>query len=64
MKKVITGLLVALVVTCTVSTVHAFILIHEGVKSLNGSEHLKSDSSVIGHRIDAQGQFVLVYEEK
>ena len=63
MKKVITGLLIALVVTCTVSTVHAFILIHEGVKSLRGSEHSKSDSNVVGHRIDGQGQFVLVYSK-
>ena len=63
MKNVITGLLIALVVTCTVSTVHAFILIHEGVKSLSGSEHLKSDSNVVGHRINTQGQFVLVYNK-
>ena len=63
MKTGIAGFLTALIVFCTVSTVQAFILIHEGVKSLNGSENLKSDPSVIGHRIDAQGQFVLVYNK-
>ena len=59
MKKVITGLLIALVVTCTVSTVHAFILIHEGVKSLNDSKD-SSQEVILGHRVTSQGQFVLV----
>lgn len=63
MKKVITGLLMVVIISCTVSTVQAFVLIHEGVKSLNGSEHLKSDSSVVGHRINPQGQFTLVYSK-
>ena len=62
MKTVLTGFLIVLIMACTVSTVQAFILIHEGVKSLNGSENLKSDPSVIGHRVTSQGQFVLVYK--
>ena len=64
MKTLISGLIIVIAVACTVSTVHAFVLIHEGVKSLDGSEYNSSDPSVIGHRVDAQGQFVLVYKEK
>ena len=62
MKSIITSLIFALCVTCAVSTAWAFICIHEGVKSLNGSENIKHDSTVIGHRVNGQGQFVLVYK--
>lgn len=64
MKAVISGFIIALAVTCTVSTVQAFVMIHEGVKTLNGSKYNKADSSVVGHRVNSQGQFVLVYKEK
>lgn len=63
MKTLIAGLIIAISITCVVSTAQAFIVIHEGVKSLNGSKHLKSDPSVIGHRVNSQGQFVLVYND-
>ena len=62
MKKVIAGFIIIFSMVCAVSTVQAFVVIHEGVKSLSGSENLKSDPSVIGHRVTPQGQFVLVYK--
>lgn len=63
MKTLIAGFLAVLIAVCAVSTAQAFITIHEGVKSLNKSEHNRSDSSVIGHRVNGQGQFVLVYNK-
>ena len=64
MKTVLASLILVSCLVCAVATAQAFVVIHKGVKSLNGSEHLKTDSSVIGHRVNSQGQFVLVYEEK
>ena len=63
MKTVLASLILMFCVVSAFATANAFVTIHEGVKSLNKSEYNKPDSNVVGHRVDGQGQFVLVYSK-
>lgn len=62
MKAVFAFIILAISVASTVAAANVFIAVHDGIKSHSASSQQQNGKTVLGHRIDGQGQFVLVYK--
>ena len=62
MKTIFAFIILAISVASTVAAANVFIAVHDGIKSSSNSTQQQNDKTVLGHRIDGQGQFVLVYK--
>ena len=62
MKFVFGSNIVLISLASMVGVVKVFIKIDNSVKSNSGLNQQQNDKTVLGHRIDGQGQFVLVYK--